>query len=119
PIEQLKIIDPLVDPTAHGGSASDAFHLVITSMAGYGFSGETPSTRWDPTHMARAWVKLMKRLGYSQFAAQGGDWGAFVTNLMAEQAPPELIGIHLNFTGTAPPEVARALQFGETPPAAL
>jgi pimeloyl-ACP methyl ester carboxylesterase len=119
PIEQLKIIDPLVDPTAHGGSASDAFHVVIPSMAGYGFSGKPTKSGWDPARMARAWVVLMKRLGYSRFAAQGGDWGGFVTNLMAEQAPPELIGIHLNFSGAAPPEVTKALQSGGPPPAGL
>ena len=119
PIEQLKIIDPLTNPTAHGASASDAFDLVIPSMAGYGFSGKPTTPGWDPARMARAWVELMKRLGYSRFAAQGGDWGGFVTNVMAEQAPPELIGIHLNFSGAAPPDVARALQFGEPPPAGL
>ena len=89
PIEQLKIIDPLTNPTAHGASASDAFHVVIPSMAGYGFSGKPTTPGWDPARMARAWVELMKRLGYSRFAAQGGDWGAFVTNVMAPQAPPE------------------------------
>jgi pimeloyl-ACP methyl ester carboxylesterase len=119
PIEQLKIIEPLTNPTARGGSASDAFHLVIPSMPGYGFSGKPTSTGWDPAHMARAWVTLMKRLGYGQFVAQGGDWGAFVTNVMAQQAPPELLGIHVNFPGTAPPDVARALQSGERPPAGL
>ena len=119
PIEQLKIIDPLTNPTAHGGSAADAFHLVIPSMAGYGFSGKPTTPGWDPARMARAWVTLMKRLGYNRFAAQGGDWGGFVTNLMAVQAPPELIGIHVNFSGAAPPEVARALQFGEPAPASL
>src|SRR5688572_10117175 len=98
-IEQMKIIDPLTNPTAHGGSASDAFHLVIPSMPGYGFSGKPTATGWDPQHIARAWVVLMKRLGYTKFAAQGGDWGAFITNEMAQQAPPELIGIHVNFSG--------------------
>ena len=112
PIEQLKIIDPLTNPTAHGASASDAFHVVIPSMAGYGFSGKPTAPGWDPARMARAWVELMKRLGYSRFAAQGGDWGGFVTNSMAQQAPPELIGIHLNFSGAAPPDVAKALQSG-------
>jgi pimeloyl-ACP methyl ester carboxylesterase len=119
PIEQLKIIEPLTNPTAHGGSASDAFHLVIPSMAGYGFSGKPTTPGWGPARMARAWVELMKRLGYSRFAAQGGDWGGFVTNLMAQQAPPELIGIHVNFSGAAPPEVSRALQSGEPAPAGL
>src|SRR3954467_3202620 len=118
-VEQLKIVDPLTNPTAHGASASDAFHVVIPSMAGYGFSGKPTTPGWDPARMARAWVELMKRLGYSRFAAQGGDWGGFVTNVMAEQAPPELIGIHVNFSGAAPPDVARALQFGEPPPAGL
>ncbi len=119
PIEQLKIIDPLTGPTAHGGSASDAFHVVIPSMAGYGFSGRPTTPGWDPARMARAWVELMKRLGYSRFAAQGGDWGAFVTNFMAQQAPPELIGIHLNFAGTAPAEIASALGSGQPAPAGL
>ena len=119
PIEQLKIIDPLTNPTAHGGSASDAFHVVIPSMAGYGFSGKPTTPGWDPARMARTWVELMKRLGYSRFVAQGGDWGGFVTNLMAQQAPPELIGIHLNFSGAAPPDVAKALQSGGPPPAGL
>jgi pimeloyl-ACP methyl ester carboxylesterase len=119
PIEQLKIIDPLTNPTAHGGSASDAFHVVIPSMAGYGFSGKPTAPGWDPARMARAWVELMKRLGYSRFAAQGGDWGGFVTNLMAQDAPPELIGIHVNFSGAAPPEVSKALQSGQPAPASL
>ena len=117
PIEQLKIIDPLTNPTAHGATASDAFHVVIPSMAGYGFSGKPTKPGWDPARMARAWVLLMKRLGYSRFVAQGGDWGGFVTNLMALQAPAELIGIHVNFPGTAPSEVAKALP--GPPPAGL
>jgi pimeloyl-ACP methyl ester carboxylesterase len=119
PIEQLKIIDPLTNPTAHGASASDAFHVVIPSMAGYGFSGKPTTPGWDPARMARAWVELMKRLGYSRFAAQGGDWGGFVTNLMAQQAPAELIGIHVNFSGAAPPEVSKALASGGPPPVGL
>src|SRR5438270_4958707 len=118
-IEMLKVVGPLTDPTAHGGSAEDAFHLVIPSMAGYGFSGKPTTPGWDPARMARAWVELMKRLGYSRFAAQGGDWGAFVMNAMAQQAPPELIGIHVNFPGTAPSDVAKALQSGGPPPAGL
>jgi pimeloyl-ACP methyl ester carboxylesterase len=118
-IEQLKIIDPLTNPTAHGGQESDAFHVVVPNMPGYGFSGKPTTSGWDPARIARAWVELMKRLGYSRFAAQGGDWGGFVTNLMAEQAPPELIGIHLNFSGAAPPLVAKALQSGGPPPAGL
>ena len=119
PIEQLKIIDPLTNPTAHGGSASDAFHVVIPSMAGYGFSGKPTEPGWDPARMATAWVVLMKRLGYDRFAAQGGDWGGFVTNKMAEQAPPELIGIHVNFSGAAPPEVSQALAKGAPAPDGL
>src|SRR5688572_15202590 len=119
PIEQLKIIGPLTNPTAHGASASAAFHVVIPSMAGYGFSGKPTTPGWDPARMARAWVELMKRLGYSRFSAQGGDWGAFVTNAMAVQAPPELIGIHVNFAGTMPAEVSKALQSGGPAPAGL
>ena len=111
-----KIIDPLANPTAHGASASDAFHLVIPSMPGYGFSGKPAATGWDPARIARAWVVLMKRLGYPQFVSQGGDWGGAITNVMAQQAPPELLGIHVNFPGTVPPGVARALQSGDPPP---
>src|SRR3954452_20468901 len=119
PIEQLKIIDPLTNPTGHGASASDAFHLVIPSMVGYGFSGKATTPGWDPARMARAWTVLMKRLGYTRFAAQGGDWGGFVTNELAQQAPPELIGIHVNFPGTAPSDVGEALQSGQPAPAGL
>lgn len=109
-IEQLKIIDPLTNPTAHGASASDAFHLVIPSLPGYGFSGKPTETGWGPERTARAWVQLMKRLGYEKFASQGGDLGAIVSNVMAKQAPPELMGIHVNLPATLPPEIVKALQ---------
>jgi pimeloyl-ACP methyl ester carboxylesterase len=118
-IEQLKIIDPLTNPTAHGAAASDAFHLVIPSLPGYGYSGKPRKTGWDPAHIARAWVVLMKRLGYTHFAAQGGDWGGAISNVMGRQAPPELLGIHVNFPGTVPPDVAKALQAGGPPPSGL
>jgi pimeloyl-ACP methyl ester carboxylesterase len=118
-IEQLKIVDPLTNPTAHGASASDAFHLVIPSMPGYGFSGKPTTAGWEPARIARAWAELMKRLGYTQFVAQGGDWGALITQLMAAQTPPELIGIHTNMPGAVPPEVAKALQLGGPPPSGL
>jgi pimeloyl-ACP methyl ester carboxylesterase len=118
-IELMKIIDPLTNPTAHGGSASDAFHLVIPSIPGYGFSAKPTTTGWDPSRVARAWVELMKRLGYSRFVAQGGDVGAFVCDRMGEQAPPELLGIHSNFPGAVPADVATVLQSGGPPPSAL
>jgi pimeloyl-ACP methyl ester carboxylesterase len=116
-IEQLKIIGPLTDPTAHGGSASDAFDVVIPSLPGYGFSGKPAATGWDPDHVARAWVVLMKRLGYTRFVAQGGDWGNSVTELMALQMHPELLGMHTNMAATVPADVAKALKYGDPPPA--
>jgi pimeloyl-ACP methyl ester carboxylesterase len=118
-IELLKIIDPLANPTAHGGSASDAFDLVIPSLPGYGFSGKPATTGWDPPRIARAWTVLMKRLGYTRFAAQGGDWGAMVTDVMGTQAPPELIGIHLNWPFTIPPDIDKAVQTGGPLPSDL
>lgn len=118
-IEQLKIIEPLTDPTTHGGNASDAFHVVIPSMPGYGYSGKPVTTGWDVEHIARAWVVLMKRLGYTQFVAQGGDWGALVVDQMGVHAAPELLGIHTNMPGIFPPEIDQAAFSGAPAPSGL
>src|SRR5215207_1914670 len=127
-IEQLKIVDLLTDPTAHGGSASDAFHVVIPNMPGYGFSGKPTETGWGPIRIGRAWVELMKRLGYERFVAAGGDYGALVNEYMAggrdapaspEPAPPELLGIHTNYPGVVPPEIDKAIQTGSPLPSDL
>ena len=118
-LEQMKIIEPLTDPTAHGGSASDAFHVVIPSMPGYGFSGRPSTTGWDPDHIARAWTVLMKRLGYTKFVAQGGDWGAIITELMGVQAPPELLGIHTNMANVIPLDIDKLAFSGAPAPANL
>src|ERR1700734_2617017 len=115
-IEQMKIIDPLTNPTAHGGKASDAFDVVIPSMPGYGFSGRPTRAGWDPAHIARAWTVLMKRLGYTKFVAQGGDWGSVITELMGVIAPRGLLGIHTNMPGAVPANIAQALLVGQEPP---
>lgn len=118
-IEQLKVIDPLTNPTAHGATASEAFDVVIPSLPGYGFSGKPTASGWDPVRIARAWVALMKRLGYTRYVAQGGDWGNAVTEQMALLAPPELLGIHTNMPATVPASIAEALKLGEPAPAGL
>jgi pimeloyl-ACP methyl ester carboxylesterase len=118
-IEQMKIIEPLTNPTAHGGSASDAFHLVIPSLPGYGFSGKPTATGWNPPRIARAWATLMQRLGYTRYVAQGGDWGNAVTEFMGVQEPPGLLGIHTNMPAAVPPSITKALALGEAPPSDL
>jgi pimeloyl-ACP methyl ester carboxylesterase len=118
-IEQLKIIEPLTDPTAHGGSAQDAFHLVVPSMPGYGFSGKPTAAGWGPERIAGAWAKLMSRLGYTRYVAQGGDWGALITDFMGVQAPPGLLGIHTNMAGAIPPAIDAAASTGAPPPQGL
>src|SRR5690606_4295559 len=118
-MEELKIIDPLTNPTAHGGSETDAFDIVIPSLPGYGFSGKPTELGWDPVRIARAWVTLMKRLGYSKFAASGGDWGDPVTEQIAVLAPSDVIGIHLNMPSAVPLEIFKALGAGGPAPDGL
>ena len=118
-LEQIKLIPLLTDPTAHGGNAGEAFDVVIPSMPGFGFSGKPTTTGWDDEHMARAWAELMKRLGYTRYVAQGGDWGAIVVDLMGVQAPPGLLAIHNNMPGTVPADVDKAAVAGEPPPSGL
>jgi pimeloyl-ACP methyl ester carboxylesterase len=118
-IEQLKVIDPLTDPTSYGGKPEDAFDVVIPSIPGYGFSGKPTTTGWDPEHIAKTWIVLMKRLGYKKFVAQGGDWGNAISEQMALIAPPELLGIHTNMPATVPADITKALQSGGAVPAGL
>jgi pimeloyl-ACP methyl ester carboxylesterase len=118
-VEMLNVIGPLSDPTAHGGDAEDAFDVVVPSMPGYGYSGKPTEPGWDPVHIAKAWIALMRRLGYTRFVAQGGDWGAQITDVMGAEAPPELVGIHSNMPGTIPPEVSKALATGGDAPDGL
>jgi pimeloyl-ACP methyl ester carboxylesterase len=118
-IEQMKVIDPLTNPTAHGGSASDSFAVVIPSLPGYGFSGKPTAPGWTPVSIARAWATLMQRLGYARYVAQGGDWGNAVSEVMALQQPPGLLGIHTNMAATVPADVSKALSVGGPPPAGL
>lgn len=118
-IEQMKIIEPLTNPTAHGGTAEDAFHLVIPSLPGYGFSGKPTKPGWNPVSIAKGWAILMQRLGYTKYVAQGGDWGNAISEMMALQEPPGLLGIHTNMAATVPPDVSKALAMGGPPPEGL
>ena len=118
-IEQLKVIEPLTDPTAHGGTAADAFHVVVPSLPGYGFSGKPTAPGWNPVSIAKAWATLMQRLGYTKYVAQGGDWGNAISEVMALQQPSGLLGIHTNMAATVPPDVSKALAVGGAPPAGL
>jgi pimeloyl-ACP methyl ester carboxylesterase len=118
-IEMLNVIGPLADPTAHGGTAEDAFHVVVPSIPGYGFSGKPRATGWDPIRIADAWIALIERLGYSSYVAQGGDWGAQVTDVLGAKAPAGLLGIHSNMAGTLPAELSRAVQSGAPAPDGL
>jgi pimeloyl-ACP methyl ester carboxylesterase len=118
-VEMLKVVGPLSDPTAHGGDAEDAFDVVVPSMPGYGFSERPSATGWDPVHIAKAWIALMRRLGYARFVAQGGDWGAQITDVMGAEAPPELLGIHSNMPGTVPADVVKTLGPGGQAPSGL
>ena len=115
----MKIIEPLTNPTAHGGTAADAFHVVIPSLPGYGFSAKPTTTDWEPPHIAKAWIELMKRLGYERFVAQGGDWGNAITEIMGLMNPPELLGVSTNMPATVPPDIAKALASGGPPPGGL
>jgi pimeloyl-ACP methyl ester carboxylesterase len=115
-VEQLKLVEPLTDPTKYGGEASDAFHVVIPSIPGYGFSGKPTAKGWGPDRIARAWIELMRRLGYTKYVAQGGDWGAVITDLMAVEAPAELVGIHVNMPGVFPPDIHAAIAQGNPLP---
>src|SRR5205823_3733359 len=118
-LELLNVIEPLTDPTAHGGRPEDAFDVVMPSMPGYGFSERPEGTGWDPDRIGRAWDVLMHRLGYHRYVAQGGDWGSVIADVMARQAPPGLLGIHVNMPATVPPDIAKALVAGGPPPAGL
>jgi pimeloyl-ACP methyl ester carboxylesterase len=118
-IEQMKVIAPLTNPVAHGGTAADAFDLVIPSLPGYGFSGKPTAPGWNPVSIGKAWATLMERLGYTKYVAQGGDWGNAISEIMALQQPPGLLGIHTNMAATVPPVVSQALAVGGPPPAGL